>query len=101
MCRIITLPLGHPRPTPPTRDVLRLSQSLSWAPVSPPGAGVNTLFVEHADAGMAGVWAFLVAAPTSLLFVILPGPLAWTGKLVGAGAHRPGRRACHAAIVLL
>ncbi|MFE2062206.1 SCO4225 family membrane protein [Streptomyces sp. NPDC059467] len=46
--------------------------------------GADTLFVEHADASLAGVWAFLVTAPTSLLFVMLPGPLAWAGVVVGA-----------------
>ncbi|NNN37232.1 hypothetical protein HLK59_44235 [Streptomyces sp. S3(2020)] len=46
--------------------------------------GVDALFVEHADASLAGVWAFLVTAPTSLLFVMLPGALAWSGVVVGA-----------------
>jgi hypothetical protein len=46
--------------------------------------GVDTLFVEHADASLAGVWAFLVTAPVSLLFVMLPGPLPFIGIAVGA-----------------
>ncbi|MFD8718058.1 SCO4225 family membrane protein [Streptomyces sp. NPDC059629] len=46
--------------------------------------GVDTLFAEHADASLAGVWAFLVTAPASLLFVMLPGPPAWAGVVVGA-----------------
>jgi hypothetical protein len=46
--------------------------------------GVDALFVEHADASLAGVWAFLVTAPASLLFVMLPGVLAWAGIVVGA-----------------
>lgn len=46
--------------------------------------GVDALFVEHADASLAGVWAFLVTAPASLLFVMLPGALAWAGIVVGA-----------------
>ena len=46
--------------------------------------GVDTLFVEHADASLAGVWAFLITAPASLLFVMLPGALAWAGIVVGA-----------------
>jgi hypothetical protein len=29
--------------------------------------GVDALFVEHADASLAGVWTFLVTAPASLL----------------------------------
>lgn len=46
--------------------------------------GVDALFVEHADASLAAVWAFLVTAPASLLFVMLPGALAWAGIVVGA-----------------
>ncbi|MFJ3667679.1 SCO4225 family membrane protein [Streptomyces sp. NPDC090106] len=47
-------------------------------------AAVDVLFVEHAGVSLAGVWAFLVTAPTSLLFVMLPAPLAWTGVVIGA-----------------
>ncbi|MFE7839915.1 SCO4225 family membrane protein [Streptomyces sp. NPDC057474] len=46
--------------------------------------GVDTLFVEHADASFAGVWLFLVTAPTSLLFVALPGGLPFLGIVLGA-----------------
>ncbi|MFM9699216.1 SCO4225 family membrane protein [Streptomyces europaeiscabiei] len=46
--------------------------------------GVDSLFVEHADAGFAGVWLFLVTAPTSLLFVALPGGLPFLGIVLGA-----------------
>ncbi|WP_225629452.1 SCO4225 family membrane protein [Streptomyces werraensis] len=46
--------------------------------------GVDTLFVEHADASLAGSWLFFVTAPTSFLFVALPGALPWIGVLVGA-----------------
>ncbi|MFG2460913.1 SCO4225 family membrane protein [Streptomyces sp. NPDC048523] len=46
--------------------------------------GVDALFVDHADASLAGVWAFLVTAPASLLFVMLPGVWAWAGIAVGA-----------------
>ncbi|MFF0014624.1 SCO4225 family membrane protein [Streptomyces sp. NPDC005374] len=46
--------------------------------------GVDTLFVEHADASLAAVWAFLVTAPASLLFVMLPDSLAWAGVVAGA-----------------
>ncbi|MDX3693385.1 hypothetical protein PV726_24155 [Streptomyces europaeiscabiei] len=46
--------------------------------------GVDSLFVEHADAGFAGVWLFLVTAPTSLLFVALPGGLPFLGVVLGA-----------------
>ncbi|MEV7872557.1 hypothetical protein AB0P17_42095 [Streptomyces sp. NPDC088124] len=45
---------------------------------------VDTLFIEHADASLAGVWAFFVTAPTSLLFVTVPDPLAWFGIPFGA-----------------
>jgi hypothetical protein len=50
-------------------------------------AGVDALLVDHADASLAGIWSFLVTAPTSLLFVMLPGPLAWTGVAIGAVAQ--------------
>ncbi|MDQ0762671.1 hypothetical protein QF027_005306 [Streptomyces canus] len=46
--------------------------------------GVDALFVEHADASLAGVWAFLVTAPASLLFVMLPEAWAWAGIALGA-----------------
>ncbi|MGA4857577.1 SCO4225 family membrane protein [Streptomyces koyangensis] len=46
--------------------------------------GVDTLFVTHADASMAGVWGFFVTAPTSFLFVSLPGPLPFVGVAAGA-----------------
>ncbi|MFI6701268.1 SCO4225 family membrane protein [Streptomyces sp. NPDC050509] len=45
---------------------------------------VDGLFVEHQDASFAGVWTFFVTAPTSLLFVTIPGPLAWIGVVFGA-----------------
>ncbi|MFD4988747.1 SCO4225 family membrane protein [Streptomyces sp. NPDC058374] len=46
--------------------------------------GVDTLLVDHADASLAGVWGFLVTAPTSFLFAALPGPLPLIGVAVGA-----------------
>ncbi|MDQ0771616.1 hypothetical protein QF026_000082 [Streptomyces aurantiacus] len=46
--------------------------------------GVDTLFVEHADASFAGVWLFVVTAPTSFLFVSLPGALPLLGVIAGA-----------------
>ncbi|MBZ3908006.1 hypothetical protein WB401_33900 [Streptomyces brasiliscabiei] len=46
--------------------------------------GVDALFVEHADASLAGVWLFLVTAPTSLFFVALPGGLSFAGIVLGA-----------------
>ncbi|ESP97743.1 SCO4225 family membrane protein [Streptomyces sp. ZG43] len=47
--------------------------------------GVDTLLVSHSgDASMAGVWGFFVTAPTSFLFVLLPGPLPLVGVAVGA-----------------
>ena len=45
---------------------------------------VDGLFVEHQDASFAGVWAFVVTAPTSWIFLALPGPLPWVGVVVGA-----------------
>jgi hypothetical protein len=44
----------------------------------------DLLLVSHQDASLSGVWAFLVTAPTSLLFVTLPGPLPVIGLVVGA-----------------
>ncbi|GLP66179.1 hypothetical protein TUSST3_27990 [Streptomyces sp. TUS-ST3] len=49
--------------------------------------GVDTLFVEHADASFAGVWAFVVTAPTSLLLVMVPGAGAWAGIVIGAAVN--------------
>ncbi|WP_328769962.1 SCO4225 family membrane protein [Streptomyces sp. NBC_00286] len=46
--------------------------------------GVDALFVEHADASLAGVWLFVVTAPTSFLFLALPGALPIIGVAVGA-----------------
>ncbi|MCF3964818.1 SCO4225 family membrane protein [Streptomyces fuscigenes] len=44
----------------------------------------DVLFVTHQDASLSGVWAFFVTAPSSLLFVLLPGPLPWVGLVVAA-----------------
>ncbi|GGK63018.1 SCO4225 family membrane protein [Streptomyces flaveus] len=46
--------------------------------------GVDTLFVEHVDASFAAVWLFVVTAPTSFLFLALPGALPFIGVAVGA-----------------
>ncbi|MEU1487253.1 hypothetical protein [Streptomyces sp. NPDC005752] len=46
--------------------------------------GLDTLLVERVDASLAGVWLFLVTAPTSLLFATLPGALPFAGVAVGA-----------------
>ncbi|MFB6935813.1 SCO4225 family membrane protein [Streptomyces chartreusis] len=46
--------------------------------------GVDALFVEHQDASLAGIWAFVVTGPTSWLFLMLPGGLPWAGVVVGA-----------------
>lgn len=46
--------------------------------------GVDSLFVEHADSRLRRVWLFLVTAPTSLLFVALPGGLPFLGIVLGA-----------------
>ncbi|MET8975269.1 hypothetical protein ABZX85_06565 [Streptomyces sp. NPDC004539] len=45
---------------------------------------VDTLFVEHQDASFAGVWAFVVTAPVSWIFLLLPQPLPAVGIAVGA-----------------
>ncbi|QNP69312.1 hypothetical protein IAG44_07585 [Streptomyces roseirectus] len=45
---------------------------------------VDALFVDHPDASLVGVWLFLVTAPTSWLFLMLPGPLPLVGIVVGA-----------------
>jgi hypothetical protein len=45
---------------------------------------VDALFVEHADASLAGVWAFVVTAPTSPLFMMLPEVPAWAAIVTGA-----------------
>ncbi|MFE9649440.1 SCO4225 family membrane protein [Streptomyces sp. NPDC006365] len=49
--------------------------------------GVDALFVEHADASLAAVWLFVVTAPTSFLFLALPGALSFVGVAVGAVAQ--------------
>ncbi|MDF6019826.1 hypothetical protein [Streptomyces sp. JH34] len=46
--------------------------------------GLDALLVERADASLAGVWLFLVTAPTSMLFLALPGVLPFAGVAVGA-----------------
>ncbi|WP_203186364.1 SCO4225 family membrane protein [Streptomyces pratensis] len=46
--------------------------------------GLDALLVEHADASLAGVWLFIVTAPTSMLFAFLPGALPFAGIAVGA-----------------
>jgi len=43
----------------------------------------DSLLVDRADASLAGMWGFLVAAPTSVMFVSASGPLLWLG-LAGA-----------------
>ncbi|MFR9727999.1 SCO4225 family membrane protein [Saccharopolyspora sp. MS10] len=45
---------------------------------------LDVTLVEHADATLSGVWGLLVTAPTSLLFLGLPGPLPWIGVVVAA-----------------
>ncbi|MFG2352430.1 SCO4225 family membrane protein [Streptomyces sp. NPDC048521] len=40
--------------------------------------------VLFGDPGFAGVCAFLVTAPTSWLFLFLPGPLIWVALVVSA-----------------
>lgn len=57
--------------------------------------GVDALFVEHADASLAGVWAFRVTAPASLLFVMLPRAWAWSGIVVGAVVNAAALGAAH------
>ncbi|MGY0071985.1 SCO4225 family membrane protein (plasmid) [Streptomyces sp. QTS137] len=43
--------------------------------------------LEQPDGGFAGVWLFLVTAPTSLLFSALPGVLPFAGVAVGAAVR--------------
>ncbi|MFH8774078.1 MULTISPECIES: SCO4225 family membrane protein [unclassified Streptomyces] len=45
---------------------------------------VDAHFVEHQDASFAGLLLFVVTAPTSWLFLMLPEPLPATGIVVGA-----------------
>ncbi|GAA3357409.1 MULTISPECIES: SCO4225 family membrane protein [Saccharopolyspora] len=45
---------------------------------------VMTFLVPHPDASLAGVWGFLVTAPTSLLFLGMSSPLVWVGVAVAA-----------------
>ncbi|WP_133910796.1 SCO4225 family membrane protein [Streptomyces sp. NBC_00582] len=45
---------------------------------------VDTLFISHADASLAGMWLFFATAPTSLLFLVVPGQLALIGVPIGA-----------------
>ncbi|MCX2730709.1 hypothetical protein OOZ19_10695 [Saccharopolyspora sp. NFXS83] len=44
----------------------------------------DALLVDRADASLAGIWGFLVTAPTSLVFVQLEGPLLWAGVAFAA-----------------
>ncbi|MEW2547783.1 hypothetical protein AB0910_18765 [Streptomyces sp. NPDC047002] len=59
----------------------------------------DLLFVTHEDASLSGVWAFLVTAPTSLVFAALPSPFIWLGLPVGAAVQAAalGAAARHAA----
>ncbi|HEY8982198.1 MAG TPA: hypothetical protein VIU15_21740 [Streptomyces sp.] len=45
---------------------------------------VDALFVEHQDASFVGVWLFVVTAPVSWIFLMLPGPMPVVGIVVGA-----------------
>ncbi|MFD7971196.1 SCO4225 family membrane protein [Streptomyces clavifer] len=49
--------------------------------------GLDMLLVERVDASFAGVWLFIVTAPTSFLFVTLPSELLLVGIAVGAVAQ--------------
>ncbi|MET7642897.1 hypothetical protein ABZS83_04445 [Streptomyces sp. NPDC005426] len=42
---------------------------------------VDTVFVSHEDASFAGVWLFLLAAPT--VFVFLAGSATWGAETAG------------------
>ncbi|MFH9369744.1 SCO4225 family membrane protein [Streptomyces anulatus] len=70
-----------------------LSRSLHRCLMSPAAVGylavvvwVGTDFVltDRVDGSLAGVWLFLLTAPTSLLFAALPGALPYVGVVVGA-----------------
>ncbi|MFD8957440.1 SCO4225 family membrane protein [Streptomyces anulatus] len=65
--------------------------------------GTDVALTDSLDGSMAGVWLFFLTAPTSFLFVALPGALPWAGVLVGAfvqavalGAGHHGVRAWRA-----
>ena len=45
---------------------------------------IRTFFISHADASLAGMWLFFATAPTSLLFLVVPGQLALIGVPIGA-----------------
>lgn len=45
---------------------------------------LDALLVERLDASFAAIWGFLVTAPTSLPFLVLPSPLLWIGVVVSA-----------------
>ncbi|MFE3830938.1 SCO4225 family membrane protein [Streptomyces sp. NPDC059092] len=49
---------------------------------------VDTLFVHHADASIAGVWLFFLAAPTVFLFLIGGGAIG-EGFVASAGFLYP------------
>jgi len=45
---------------------------------------VDILFVEHQGVSFVGVWLFVVTAPVSWIFLMLPGPMPLVGIVVGA-----------------
>ncbi|MFJ8616400.1 hypothetical protein EES45_05510 [Streptomyces sp. ADI97-07] len=46
--------------------------------------GTDVALTSSLDGNMAGVWLFFLTAPTSFLFVVLPGSLPWAGVVIGA-----------------
>ncbi|MFE4526122.1 SCO4225 family membrane protein [Streptomyces anulatus] len=57
--------------------------------------GTDVALTDSLDGSMAGVWLFFLTAPTSFLFVALPGALPWAGVLVGAFVQAVALGAAH------
>ncbi|MFE2115781.1 SCO4225 family membrane protein [Streptomyces microflavus] len=57
--------------------------------------GWDVALTSSLDGSMAGVWLFFLTAPTSFLFVALPGALPWAGVVVGALAQAAAIGAAH------
>ncbi|MFD3969787.1 SCO4225 family membrane protein [Streptomyces cyaneofuscatus] len=57
--------------------------------------GTDIALTASSDGSMAGVWLFFLTAPTSFLFVALPGALPWAGVVVGALVQAVALGAAH------
>ncbi|MER6639698.1 hypothetical protein ABT285_29705 [Streptomyces microflavus] len=57
--------------------------------------GWDVALTSSLDGSMAGVWLFFLTAPTSFLFVALPGALPWAGVVVGALVQAAAIGAAH------